>query len=105
MGKTTPHRDTFLLADERFIDLDCHTSAAHRWQIAALHGLADTMGHEPRRLVLHTQDAHKLVAADAFLAAAHQIDSLQPVVQRNMARLKHGANLDGELALAGAAAI
>ena len=38
----------------------------------------------------------KLVAADALLAGAHQVDRLQPQVHGNVAGLKDGADLDGE---------
>ena len=45
------------------------------------------------------------MAADPFFAAGIRWTALQPNIQRNMAGLKHGTDLDRELALAGATPI
>ena len=95
----------FFLADENFVNLDLDTIATERREGPSLHRFPDAVRHEPRRFVLAVQDAHKLMAADTLLAAAHQINGLQPLVQRNMAGLEHRPDFHGELALAGAAAI
>ena len=61
---------------------------------------ADAMAKEPSALVGHFQGAVHLVGANALLAAAHKVDGLQPLVERNVAFLKNGAHADGELAFA-----
>ena len=43
------------------------------------------------------QDAVKLMAADALLAGHHQVNGLQPLVQRNVAFFKDRANAHSEL--------
>ena len=60
------------------------------------------MAHEPRRLVAHVQHAHQLVAGNAFLRGREQVGGVNPLVQGNMAALKHGAHghAKGLLALA-----
>lgn len=67
---------------------------------AVLHGLADTVGHEPGSLVRHTEHALDLLATDALLAGAHQVGGLEPLVERHLAVLEHGANGHAELAAA-----
>jgi hypothetical protein len=62
------------------------------------------MFHEPRGFVGNLQSAMKLVRADAFLAARHQMSGLEPSVQLDMTALKDRSYGDGELALARTAA-
>ena len=88
----------FLPTDERLINLNRLALAAHRGQIARSHRLADAMAHEPSGLQRHAQRAVKLVGADAFLAGTHQINSLKPERQRNVAILEHRTLAGGELA-------
>lgn len=64
---------------------------------AMLHGFAYAVGHEPCRLIGHAQCALKLLAADAFLAGAHQVHGLNPNVQFDFAALENGAHSDREL--------
>jgi len=55
------------LAGEGFIDLYNLASATHRRPVARIHSFEDAVRHEPSGPVLHSEDAHKLAAADAFL--------------------------------------
>lgn len=68
-----------------------------RGKIAGTHGLTNAMGQEPRRLVLHFENAGQLVGADALLARYHQVNRLQHLVQRHAGMLENSADLDGEL--------
>ena len=61
------------------------------------HGFADAVRHEPSRLVGDAEHAVQLVGADALLARHEQVHCQQPLVQRNLAALEHGADGDGEL--------
>ena len=63
------------------------------------------MAHVPRCFHMHAQGSAKLVCADAFLGRAQQIHGLKPDVQRRVAVLEDGADLDGEGLAAGVALI
>ena len=54
------------------------------------------MGQEPRGLHRAIERALNLAGADALLAGAHEVDDLQPQVQREVAVLKDRAYADGE---------
>jgi len=61
------------------------------------HSEAETVHHEPNRLVADSGHAVHLVSAHAFLTGTEQVGRENPAVERNMAILKYGANGDGEL--------
>ena len=61
----------FLAADIGLVGLDDLAFAAHRAQVAFAHGFADTVGHEPSRLVGDAEHAVQLVRAHALLGRAH----------------------------------
>ena len=69
------------------------------------HGFANAVAHEPRGLESDAKGAVELVRADALLAARHQVEGLQPEVQRNVALLEDGADGHPELAAAGIALV
>ena len=53
------------------------------------HGLADTMPEEPRGLHAAIEHPLNLPGRNAFLAGAHEVDDLQPKVQRQMRGLEN----------------
>ena len=55
------------------------------------------MAHEPSRFQADTKRPMKLMAADPFLAAAHQECALEPDMQSNMALFKNRPDLDRKL--------
>ena len=79
--------------------------AAHRREVAVAHRFADAVRHEPCGFQGHVQSAVKLVARNALLGRAEQVDRLQPDVQLDVAALEHGADLDGEGLAAGVALV
>lgn len=86
----------FLLADVGLVRFKMLAGAAQRIAGATLHGMADAVRQEPRRLKGDAQHAMKLVAAHALLAGVEQVNGLQPQVQRDMAGLENGPDLDRE---------
>lgn len=84
-----------ILAPKRLIGLN-RTTAAHQ-AAAVLHSLADSVSHEPSRLVLDAQAAVELVRTDTLLAGTHQMDRQQPLVQRNAGPMEHGIYRNREL--------
>lgn len=70
---------------------------------AVLHGLANPMPEEPRGFHAAIEHALDLAGADAFLAGTHQMDDLQPQVQRQMAGFEDRAHADGKRLLAAVA--
>jgi hypothetical protein len=66
--------------------------------------LAEALFHEARCLVRNLECAVKLIRADAFVAAGHQVRCLEPLVQLHVAPLKHRADGNREFALAWSAA-
>ena len=85
-----------LVADESFINFNNATTSAEINGAAVIHCQTNTMRHEPSGLEGDAKGAVKLVAGNALLAGAHQVDSLQPEVHGDVASLKDGADLDGE---------
>ena len=63
------------------------------------------MRHEPSGFQGHAQGPVQLVRANALLAGAHQVDSLKPKVQLDMACLEDGPDLDGKGLAAGVALV
>src|SRR5260370_14303563 len=72
--------------------------------MAFAHCFAKPMRHEPSGLVGDLQGAVKLMGADALFSGRHQVRSLKPDMQPNVAALKDGAHGHGKFALARAAA-
>src|SRR3546814_472104 len=94
-----------LAADEGFIGFNDLAGTAQRAGVGAFraHGLTDTMGHEPSRLVGDAEHTMDLVRAHALLGRREHMDGQQPLVQRHLGALKDGADGDGELLAAGTA--
>jgi hypothetical protein len=86
----------FLGADIGLIRLYGLAGAAHWFNPDGFHRLADAMGEEPCGFHAAAECALELAGADPLLAAAHQVDSLQPDAERDMAALEHSAHADRE---------
>jgi hypothetical protein len=101
---TTDH-GAFLTPDEGLVDFDDPTLATERSVVNAdhLHGFPDAMTEEPSGLHATAEGPVKLASADALLAAAHQMDGLQPEPERHMGRFKYGPHANGERLAAGIA--
>lgn len=72
-------------------------AAAELARRRALHAVAKTVRHEPRGLVGHAKHALKLLGRNALLGRADQVIRIDPLVQRNLGVLKHGADSHGVL--------
>ena len=94
------------MADEGFVHFH-HAAVAAHWGDAArwFERLANSMGHEPRRLEGNPQSPVKLVGADALFGRADHVDCDQPVAHLDMAGFEDGPHLDGEGLAAGVAFI
>src|SRR6185369_6055955 len=86
--------------DIRLIRFD---DTIHRlWQFTCKR-VTNSMGHEPRGLVLSDVEVpHKLMRAHAFLTRREQVNRQQPFVQRYVRILKDCADCDRELLFASA---
>ena len=67
------------------------------------HCFANAIPEEPCGFHTATERSLKLASADAFLARAHQVDSLKPYAQWHVARLHDGTDFDSERFAAGVA--
>lgn len=97
-----------LAANVGFIGLHGLASAAQRRgpQVAiVLHGFADAMAKEPSGFHAAPEHALDLVGADALFAGAHQVNDLQPEMQRQVGRLENGPDPHGEGLPAGVALV
>jgi len=93
-----------LATDKRLIHFYRTTViAAHLETRLFLHGFANTMQHEPCRLLSHADRAVEFIAGDSVLAIADHPDRCHPLVQTDWGILKDRADLDGELLLAAVA--
>ena len=93
-----------LATDERFIYFDFHaTTAELRPEEIVLHDLADSLEHEPCRLLMNPQRLPEFVTADAVLAVAKHPKRRHPFVKSDGRILHDRADLQGELLLAGVA--
>jgi hypothetical protein len=63
------------------------------------------MTDEPAGLDIDAEHASKLVRAKALLRGAHDVDRLQPDVQRHVARFEDGPDLDSKGFAAGVALV
>jgi hypothetical protein len=80
-----------------FVRLDDFAFATERAKAARAHRFADTVAHEPGRLVIELQGAVELVGAHALLAGVQEVEGHQPLVQRDMAALHDRAGGDREI--------
>src|SRR6516162_2318048 len=87
LGMQDPLRRASLPSVEGFIDLDGLAFAAERIGAAFVHRQSDAVPEEPAGLEIDPKDASKLICAETFFRRAHEMDRLQPNVQRHMARL------------------
>lgn len=96
-----------LAANVGFVGFDDPVLTAERAAVVAdteiSHCLSDAMAEEPSRFHAALEGALKLAGADALLAGAHQVDSLQPHTQWHMARFHDGADFDRKGLAAGIA--
>jgi len=92
-------------ADVGFISLDGFLQAAKRRIFRKIHCRAQTMAHEPRRLVADAEHAMNLMPRNALLRCRHQEQRRKPFRERDFAFLKNGFDRDGELLTAGVALI
>jgi hypothetical protein len=65
-----------------------------------LHGLPDSVVHEPRRFLSHPYLLGKLDGRYALLARRQEIDSDEPFLKGNLALSEDGPGLDGEILVA-----
>lgn len=70
-----------------------------------LHGLTDPVVHEPSGLLGYAYLLRKLYGANAFLACCEEVNGDEPFSKRELGLPKKGSGLDGEILLAGGAAI
>src|SRR5579862_875223 len=93
-----------LAANIGFVDLN-HLVRTTKLAVISkrAHRLADTVCHEPRRLVGNIKRAVQLVRRHTFLAAAQQPERQRPFIQRHMAALHDGADRHGESLIAAVA--
>ena len=64
-----------------------------------LHGESDTVQHEPRGLLSHTDSFGEFVTADAVLAVSNQPHGDQPLINRQRRVFHDGTDFDRELPL------
>src|SRR5262249_38335335 len=91
------HLATRLATDVGLVRFDCSATRTKQFCRLVGHRVTDTVRHEPRRLVSHTENAVDLVAADALLAGTDQVRLQPPLVQRDLGPLENGAHGHGEL--------
>jgi len=104
-GMQNPGRATFLVAIEGLVNFKSLPFAAQRARAAFVHRQPNAVADEPAGFEIDTENAAELIRAEALLARTHQVDRLQPDVQRDMARLEDGPDLDGERLPAGVALV
>lgn len=85
-----------IIADKGFVHFNGAATFTEHLQPVRLHGLADTVTHEPSSFEGHAKGTMQLVGANALLAGRNQEDGLQPKAQRDMAGLEDGPYLDGK---------
>src|SRR5665213_226505 len=86
----------FFSADIGFVNLYRMAFAADRRRAVAIHGFPDTVPEEPRGFHAALEHPLNLAGGDSLLASAHQVDHLQPQVQRQMGRLENGPMTHGK---------
>src|ERR1700674_6076980 len=94
-------RSAALATDIRFINLDGFLQATKGRIFRRSHRFAQTMAHEPSRLVADAEHAMDLMPRNTLLRSRHQEQRHQPFRERDLAFLKNGFDLDGELLTAG----
>src|ERR1035441_1050750 len=87
---------TFNPALYGFVNLDSSAATAEGRQAAIAHCFADAMGKKPSGFHAARKHPLNLVGRNALLAGAHQMDDLQPKVQRQMRRLENGPHAHSE---------
>ena len=84
-----------LAADESLIDFDFAREFLE--ERAGLHGLANPMQHEPRRLLSDSKVTSNFIRTDSVLAVRDDPDCHEPLVQAERGILEDAPNLDAEL--------
>src|SRR5580704_2828777 len=89
--------------DESFVALHFASRPAHFERVTEpliAHCFADTVKHEPCRVLPDAESFAEFVAADAVLAVCQHPDRNHPLVESKRGIFHHGSDLDGELLLA-----
>ena len=93
-------------AHKGLVNFHEHPFAAERAGKSSLHhGLTDAVSNEPSGFEINAKNTGELICAESLLAAAHQVHSLKPNMQRYVAFLKNGADFDGKGLAAGVALV
>jgi hypothetical protein len=92
----------FLAADETLVKFH---DAFQLCEFPTAASLTYPMENEPRALLRDTDFLRQLHRTDALASSNEQVHGIQPLVKRNMGTLKDGSRSDGEVDLAGIAAI
>src|SRR5579863_582046 len=85
-----------LAADESLIRF---TLAGQKIESARLQGIAETVSHEPCRLLGYSEVAGQFTRTDAVLAVDHEPQSGKPLFQRYWRILKNGSSFQREFRL------
>src|SRR5690242_9921025 len=93
----------FLLTVIGLVRLHDVAFPADRTGVRIAHRFADTMRHEPCRLVSHAKGSAKLVRSHALLRCCQQVGRQNPLTERDMAALENRAGRDRELPTAASA--
>ncbi len=91
-------------ADVAFVGFDnlvCAAKAADSLMAVIGHGFANAMREKPSRAVgAEAEVSHELMRRNAFLAGRHQMNSEQPLMQRDVRALHNRASAAGEFVAA-----
>lgn len=85
--------------DIGFVGFESNLGAAERRNDNAVlfgHGLADTMAKEPRGFHAAIEHPLNLAGRNALLAGAHQVNDLEPQMQRQMRGFEDGSHANGK---------
>ena len=92
----------FLAADVGLVYLN---DAPQHIHVIVPASLTKPLEHEPGRLLSDSDFLGQLQATDALAGSHQQVHGIQPFMQRNMGPLEYGPGADGEIQLAGVAAV
>ena len=92
-------------ADKCLVGFNGFTFTAKLAKGVGAHSLTDAMSKEPSGLHAALKHSLYLASRNAFLAGAHQMNNLQPEMQRQVRGFENGSNPDGKGLLAGIALV
>jgi hypothetical protein len=96
MAMAAPLDGSLFAPDKSFVGFDNSANPAHWRKRTVAHGFSNSVSEKPSGFHATNEHSLNLAGSNALFASAHQMDDLQPKMQRQMGGLENGPHAHGK---------